>query len=155
MYMVIDRRNFLKSAKPTEEANDRYVNGDRSLSRCVTLGVRVLQRMDSQPYMSTIDRTWARESRDLLIGHFPSFHHHFSPLSLALHLGAFTPPLHLHIQHHTTFLPTTNHHSRSFAGHYTPPQATTFQPPCPIVAQNPHLPVLFNCLLPNHHKFFF
>jgi hypothetical protein len=84
LYMVINRKNLLKRAKPSEEANDRYVNGDQSLSRCATLCVRVLQRMDSQPCMSTIDRTirginctWERESRDLLLGHFLPFPHHF------------------------------------------------------------------------------
>jgi hypothetical protein len=39
MQMEIDRKTFLKSSKPSEEANDRYVDGDRSLSRYVPEGI--------------------------------------------------------------------------------------------------------------------
>ena len=81
---AIEHRNSFNSAKPSEEANDCYVNGDRSLSRYATLGVRALQRTNSQSCISMIDRTLCaiectqeRKSCDLLIGHSPSFPHHF------------------------------------------------------------------------------
>jgi hypothetical protein len=117
----------------------------------------------TQSCISTINRTlWAKErtrergSRDLLIGHFSPFPHHFHPLSPALSPNVESSPTGLaHLNSHPP--PTTTHgHSPATTRRHRPPTPnhfTTFLLRIPIFFfSSPYLsPTL---TLPNLHKFF-
>ena len=124
-------------AVTTEEANDRYVNGDRSLSHRATLCVRAPQGIASQPCMSTIDCTLCvidhtRESdaRDLFRSSFPLFPPSLSPTLWAIctcslnHLHSQPSPPTSHSSHTTTH--GHRRPSHSITGHYILPHRTTF-----------------------------
>ena len=153
-FCVIDRKNPLNCVVHSMEAINRNVNCDRPQSRHAPEARKRIHLTPIPKHKCDQSHCIGRSSAFEKRGHVTYFRS-FSPFPPSLSLCAKTL---LHLPTHapalTTFSLTTNHHSRSLVGHHTPPQATTSQPPCHIVAKNPHFPVFFHLLFSNLTTFF-